>query len=382
MQVLVIPSWYYSAENPVSGIFFKEQAQALAALKEVEVGLMYGKFDWRESLFSQVSSDRTDGFLTVRGKAWAPPKVTRLGLQIWLFRYLSLFEAYRKRAGLPELIHAHSWVAGLAARSVSMRYDIPYILSEHLSSVNEGKLSARQSRFARLAYQDAAALTAVSQQMADKMVELVPNRSVFVVPNSVDTMFFQPKSKLRVKPSVLLSIGDPWHKKGHDISVKALSLLRQKGCHFELWLGDKIPGRRALIKMIEAEGVSGQVKFLGLLTREQVREVMQKADIYISASRVEPFGVTIIEALCSGLPVIATKTAGGLDIIGDQEELGALVAIDEEDELSEAILELTNRYDSFDPTYMHSTTAGKFSQGAVALQTLDVYKEVLNDHRT
>ena len=382
MHILVIPSWYYDETNPISGISFKEQAQALSAIEDVEVGLMYGKFDWRESVYGKVAVDRSDGFLTLRGKAWAPPKVTWIGVKAWQYRYMGLFEKYRSIAGEPAIIHAHSWVAGLVGRAINELYGIPYVVSEHLSSVNRGVLSERQTTLASVAYDKAVALTAVSQQMVAQLRELTTQNDIYLLPNAVDTDFFLPKGCVNDQPRVLLSIGDPWHVKGHDVSVKALALLKQRGYDFELWLGDKIPERKSLYQLIESNGLSKQVKFLGLLTRSEVVALMHKADIYLSSSRVETFGITIIEALSCGLPVIATKTAGGLDIIGKREDLGILVDIGDEAALANAIIMIADQLGKYQPKTLHDDVSARFGKQVVAKRSLELYKRVLNDHRT
>ncbi|HKK79919.1 MAG TPA: glycosyltransferase [Phaeodactylibacter sp.] len=381
MQVLVIPSWYYTTDNPISGIFFKEQAKALADTGQLQVVLMYGKFDWKESLGMNMQTDQKDGFLAIRGNGWAPPKVTSVGIKLWLKKYLSLVEEGFEKAGKPDVVHAHSWVAGLVAKAIKARYGIPYVLTEHLSSVNEARLSLRQQRLASRAYRAADGLTAVSHHMARQVESLAGGHEVLVIPNSVDTDFFYPKDQVRLPPRVLLSIGDPWYKKGHDITIKALAVLKSRGYYMELWLGDKIPGRAALEKEICNLGLQEQVKFLGLLSREEVRQVMHKASIYISASRVEPFGVTMIEALACGIPVIATRTAGGIDIIGDQKELGQLVDIGRETELANAVAEMVAHFDGYSPCLLHNKAKDRFSRRAIASSTIDVYKTVLHDNR-
>ncbi len=379
MHILIIPSWYTTSQNPISGIFFKEQAKALVDTGQLRVVLMYGKFDWKESLGMNIQSDQKDGFLTIRGNGWAPPKVTSVGIKLWLKKYLSLVEEGFEKAGKPDIVHAHSWVAGLLAKAIKVRYGIPYVLTEHLSSVNEARLSLRQQRLASRAYRAADCLTAVSHHMARQVESLAGGHQVLVIPNSVDTDFFYPKDQVRLPSPILLSIGDPWYKKGHDITIKALAVLKSRGHYLELWLGDKIPGRAALEKEICKLGLQEQVKFLGLLSRKEVRQVMQKASIYISASRVEPFGVTIIEALSCGLPVVATPTAGAKDILGNRPEFGLLANEKSEHALAEAILQVHSKRKSYDCDKMRAVVESLYSQAMIVEQTVQAYKKVLND---
>jgi glycogen synthase len=62
---------------------------------------------------------------------------------MWKRLYLRLFEAYVARCGTPDIIHAHGYVAGMAARYLSEKTGIPYVLTEHSTIVPAERVSER-----------------------------------------------------------------------------------------------------------------------------------------------------------------------------------------------------------------------------------------------
>jgi glycosyltransferase involved in cell wall biosynthesis len=76
------------------------------------------------------------------------------------------------------------------------------------------------------------------------------------------------------------------------------------------------PGLRALAAEL---GIAAQTSFLGILTRQEVREAMWRADAFVLPSHVETFGVVAIEAMAAGLPVVATACGGPQDTVAPGE---------------------------------------------------------------
>ena len=89
------------------------------------------------------------------------------------------------------------------------------------------------------------------------------------------------------------------------------------------------------MKKITSE--SKNIKLLGWIRSKE--KFFNKIDIFCSSSRIEPFGIVIIEAMARGIPVVSTKCNGPLDIITDKKN-GLLIEINNKSELKKAITQL------------------------------------------
>jgi len=161
-------------------------------------------------------------------------------------------------------------------------------------------------------------IIAVSGQVADEIVALgVPREKIETVPNGVDTNVFYPQAEkvsdlgLPAGQVRALFVGDiVSRRKGLDTVLAALPGVDG--------LGLVVVGRTEASpypQEVQAAGLSDRVVFLGF--RRDVAAIMRACDFFVFPSRYEPFGLVILEALASGLPVITARTAGIVDLLGD-----------------------------------------------------------------
>jgi glycosyltransferase involved in cell wall biosynthesis len=130
--------------------------------------------------------------------------------------------------------------------------------------------------------------------------------------------------------------------KGHDQLLSALTLLKDVP-GWECWMvgGAQRPQEHryleALQTQVQAGGISDLVKFLG--QRADVPELLAAADIHCQPNRdPEPFGITFIEALYAGLPVVTTAIGGGQEIV--TSDCGRLVPVNDQFALASSLKDL------------------------------------------
>jgi glycosyltransferase involved in cell wall biosynthesis len=151
-----------------------------------------------------------------------------------------------------------------------------------------------------------------------------PGREIHVVPNTVDIERFRPgirdpaRSEFRV-----LTVCNLIPLKRVDLTIRAFAHAfgHDPCCMLEI-VGHGSE-RRRLHALAKATKLGDRIVFSGQLSRDQVRAAMQRADLFMLTSDGETFGVVLIEALASGLPVIATRAGGPDDIV--TPEVGYLV---------------------------------------------------------
>lgn len=104
-------------------------------------------------------------------------------------------------------------------------------------------------------------------------------------------------------------------KKGQDILIRAVSILINKQYNIELtFIGDGV-SRKELEKLAEDENISSIVRFLGLQNRNYIYSELCKYDLFVQPSRNEGFGLTVAEAIASGIPVLVSDIEGPMEII-------------------------------------------------------------------
>jgi L-malate glycosyltransferase len=229
----------------------------------------------------------------------------------------------------PHILHTHSWgtlceglIAGRMAR-------VPIVVhGEH------GTLQTKKSqiRIQRWAWQRADRLLAVSSRLADRMaaVVAVPRGSIRVIRNGVDAKRFQvarrAEARLRLGAAsaipVIGTVGRLVDAKDHVTLLDALRLLASDGRPFLTVIAGDGPLRPELEARIITLGLQDRVRLLG--HRSDVEMVLAGLDLFVLPSQSEGLSNTILEAMASGLPVVATRVGGADEVIDDQRS-GILV---------------------------------------------------------
>ncbi len=115
---------------------------------------------------------------------------------------------------------------------------------------------------------------------------------------------------------------------------------------------------------------------------DDVAELLRTFDVFVSASRSESFGIAMVEAMASGVPVVATRTPGAREII-DADKTGLLAPIGDAEALADAICELLD-----DPTKRERLKANaqrmvseRFTLDRMITKTEHVYQELLEPRK-
>lgn len=183
---------------------------------------------------------------------------------------------------------------------------------------------------------------------------------------------------------VITTIGRLSPYKGVDLFVRVAYLVRQQFPQaIFLIVGSASEGSSAYVARLErlvyGLNLDSCVKFLGY--RNDIPGILARSDILVSASQFESFGLTILEGMVAGLPVVATRCGGPEEILTDGED-GFLVPVGDATAMADAILLLARNPDQ-------AREMGKcgrrracrdFSIERHANEVLDFYQEILIDH--
>jgi glycosyltransferase involved in cell wall biosynthesis len=276
-----------------------------------------------------------------------------------------------------EIVHAHAardyHLAALAVRLASRSR---LVLTRHvlfpLRGINKHLLSG------------AGRVIAVSHAVAEGLREngVIESSKITVVHNGIDTdLFASPVNDSGDRPIVVGTVGHLGPIKGHDVFVRAAALISEgrHGVQFVIIGEDKLPQmdhRKILENLITDLGLNGTVTLQGW--QNNMTGVLSSLTLFVSAARSEPFGLSIVEAMAAGLPVVATASEGASEIIEDGYS-GKLVPVDDPESLAEAINALLG-----DPSERSRlgnnaqvVAQQRFSLARMATDTEKVYREVL-----
>lgn len=218
-----------------------------------------------------------------------------------------------------DIIHAHDWMtfrAGINAKKISNK---PLVVHVHATSFDRsGGTNINQYVYdiERKGMHEADKVIAVSNYTKTIIVRhygVSPDK-VEVVHNAVD---FSEEQTYRIEKTdkIVLFLGRITLQKGPDYFIEAAKKVLERDPNVKFVVvgsGDMEP------KMIEktAElGISKNILFAGFLTGEDVSRAYQMADIYVMPSVSEPFGITPLEAMKSGTPVIISKQSGVSEVV-------------------------------------------------------------------
>lgn len=383
MKILILPSWYPTKEHPLNGIFFKEQARALKEFgHDVVVAypeLISLKDLGKLPLTQRVTESEEDGIRTFRMQrmAWVPRRVPYVEGDLFNRTVHALYQKIKETGWVPDVIHAHSTLwAGWAALKLSDQTGIPFVVTEHASKFLRNLVRPYEKTYVRQILAKAKASVAVGPGLQSALKAYGSGLEVRVIPNIVDTERFSTldsTAKNERKTFRFFSVGFLNHNKGMDTLIQAFSEAFKNQTGVELVIGGDGDQRPVLEKMVRDLGIEEQVHFLGMLSRDQVVQEMQKAHAFALASRKETFGVVLIEALSSGIPIIATAS-GGPDLIVTAEN-GLLVQPENPTQFAEAMTVLYTQYDRYNEDQIRQDCIQRFSKAAIVKQITELYKE-------
>lgn len=122
----------------------------------------------------------------------------------------------------------------------------------------------------------------------------------------------------------ILALGRVVEKKGFDLLLSAYAAIGEEQRTADLVIAGDGAARPGLERMAGDLGLSGRVRFVGRLSRDEVGQAMDGAILFVMPSRLEPFGIVVLEAWRAGVAVVAT-TRGGAPEFVDDNETGVLV---------------------------------------------------------
>lgn len=414
-RVLVIPSWYPTRRNAVTGSVFREQCNLLA--DAVDVRVLFGRAEPvspRGALTHTVRS-LAGGRAALRplGRRWAavaglratnwepcdlalePPPATG-------FRYLHgptgetgrlraerrAYEAALRRVMAqgwrPDLVHALSTAnAGIVGHHLARVFGWPLVISEH----NLFALSMHSPACQRMmmeALKAADRVIAVSRHQMRCLFMHGLDRDVDLVWNLIDESVFAPAPPPPASARfTILTVTYPAWIKDCGTFFRAVAAMAAQG-HGDVEAlvagsGAFEDARQADVTAFERlareHGVAGQCRFLPHVPRSEMPRIHARAHVFVSSSLAETFGLALREAMAVGRPVVSTCNGGADDIVGPDN--GILVPLRDPAAMAAALIAIKTGRVRFDPARVRRTVVETSGREAFRGRMTGLFGEVL-----
>lgn len=271
----------------------------------------------------------------------------------------------------PDVIHVHT--AQAAIYLAFLRPAVPVVMTHHNSRLS---FPARLFFFFDTVVDHYVAISDTCAKTATRF----SRRPITKVINAASKSFKAGEARSRIADlPVILSVGAVTPQKNYELLIRAAEQVRERNPGIADRLKLKIVGNGSSIAALQALvrelRVDDLVELLG--QRNDVAELMRGADLYVNSSHYEGMPVAVIEALMSGLPVVATDVEGNREIVKTGEN-GLLVAPDDAGALADAMIEIVQN-----PALHAQLSRGALSSSAdfsiesTAGSHLDIYRKLV-----
>jgi glycosyltransferase involved in cell wall biosynthesis len=253
-----------------------------------------------------------------------------------------------------DIVHMHEYrtLQNILIRRHAKNNNVPYILQARGSLTTFFHKNLLKKTFDRLwgykILQDAARVIALTTSEAEECKIMgVPDDKIEIVPNGIELDEFEhlpPKGQFRSRYAldesikIILYLGRIHQIKGLDLLVKAFTRSIKEMDRVKLVITGPDDGFLGVLeKLVRELAIEEKVLLTGPLHGEERLTAYVDADVYILPSFYEAFGLTVLEAMACGKPVIVTDRCGLADVVNN--ETGLVVPYDEEP-LSQALIKL------------------------------------------
>lgn len=370
MKVLFMARWFPERGN-YSGIFIKEHA--LAVSRFCEVAVIHGQGNRRQRERYKFYSSVEDGLKVLRFTYRKIPLFP--DYSDYIKGFLLAFERLVSEGFEPDIIHANIYNTGVPANIIKKRYKIPYVLTEHYTGYARKTMGRKQLKRAKIGMENADLVLPVSNSLKEDICFYGINGNFEVVPNVVSDHFFYNYGKKKTAGiKRILCVAAMHPKKNYPTLINACKIIHNIRRDWQLDIvgeGEKMDEYK---KMVSCLSLEDQIHFLGGRQKTEIAEMMQSSDFFVLPSRYETFGVVFIEALSSGLPVVATDICSIPEIINESN--GILVDPDSPEKLADAMLFMMDNSDKYDREKLSRDAKNKYSYDVIGKQITDIYKSI------
>ncbi len=278
------------------------------------------------------------------GKDFIPKEYLYESIPEWV---QNAFEYIRENDLKYDFINSHYWDAGVAGQHLARTLSVPHLHTPH--SIGTWKKARMETdypddkasfekkynfseriRHEQKIYDECNLITATTPIQLDKVQAdyAIPEKKIrFIPPGYDDNRFYRIgqasremiRERLGFKGHVIFAVSRLARNKGFDLLIHGFSVVAERDPEANLLLAVGHEDRdeteekiyQELLQLRKQYGLEDRITFTGYIPDEDLPDYYRAADVFVLSSRYEPFGMTAVEAMACGTPVVVT-TRGGL----------------------------------------------------------------------
>ncbi len=307
-----------------------------------------------------------DGVRIVNVPAGPPEPIPKERLLPHMDAFASYMIRFARRQPKPyDLVHANFWMSGLVACEVKAALRIPFVVTFHalgrVRRIHQGSddgFPDERFEIEERVIRESDQIVAECPQEEEDLIRYynADPAKIVIIPAGFDPAELCPMSKelaraaigLPTKERIILHVGRMVPRKGVDNVIRGFARMRREhGIDGRLLVvgGDPQdedrpePELERLRAIAEREGVADRIGLPGPVGRDRLKYYYGAADVFVTTPWYEPFGITPIEAMACGTPVIGSNV-GGIKFTVRDGECGYLVPPKDPDTLAERLAHL------------------------------------------
>jgi glycosyltransferase involved in cell wall biosynthesis len=383
-KILWLSSWYPNKLAPFDGDFIQRHARAAALYNDIHVIHVVG--DGKGIIQSNVQEDLVQSKNLVEQVIYFRKSNTLIGRLLahyhWASHFKKAVKKYIASHGKPDIVHVHVGMkAGMIALWIQNRYKIPFVVTEHWGIYNDVVEDSYLSKpawfkkYTQRIFREAIRFISVSKFLAIGVNRLVSVKPYQVIPNAVDTkLFFYNATDNGIFR--FIHVSNMVQLKNVEGILRAVEILSDSNSQFEIIIvGD---AGTEITKYAEELGVLEKfVLFRGEVSYAQVAREMQQSQAFILYSNIENSPCVIGEALCCGLPVIATNVGGIPELL--DEENGFQIEPKNDLALANAMEQMIINHAFYKREKIAEDAKARYSYSTTGKEIDEVYNSVLEE---
>ena len=364
MKILHLPLWVPNKNDIQLGNFIQEHISLSSKRNEIHSLEFFA-----DSNLNQVKIESNS---VVTRISYPKSKFRALNLLRYIKASKIAINELRKTEFVPDLVHCH-----IAGRNLWMAHKYfpnkPIVLSEHWSGYLNGNFE-RQSylikKFILSRINKCNVVTSVSNHLKEGMIRLGVNKEIVILQNAI-----RHKEKTTVKETeemTFLIVADLVDEiKNISGVLEAIKELKLEHSHFKLIIVGDGPDSRILKEKTNVLDLETQVSFVGRIVQQDVQDYLLKADCLIVNSNYETFSMVTIEAILTGVPVIASRCGGPEQFVNANN--GLLIPKMDKKSLVNAMKEMYQNRSQYKPNIVRSSIKENYSLDRVEDQLNEIY---------
>lgn len=354
MKVLFPATHYYPVIGGIEN-WTQNIAEKLAPEDEVFIVTGRVKYQPEKQELNGVKIWRTSLFAL--SNLSASPLIYTVSLLPFIF-LKSLFLIKKERI---DIMHCQGFLSSFLGYLLSLLTGVPFVATVQ-------RLEEKKNYFKNFIYRRASACIGASMAIKTYFKE-IGCKKVEVVPNGIDLKRFEDLGRKPHEGFVVITVARLEAVKGIEYLIKAISNLKSQISNLQLFIAGDGSERKNLEKLTQDLDLEEKVKFLGQIPPEGIPEYLSRADCFVLPSVKEGFGIAILESLAAGVPVVASRVGGILDIIEDGKT-GLLVDPKNPEAISRAI------YEIYSGRKFAKADLGKYNWQDIAGQVRKIYQQI------